>query len=487
MRFITGIIALLSLMLVFPPGAYASGSGVENMTKLNVYIERALDQAGTDLKSSKKSYDQFHDQWLQVEGTIKADSVDAYKDIESQMGQVEYAYMTEKSKDAKTALQGLEQAAEDFIAGKYGKSTDSTDQDLSLSDFIHLLQQIKDNVHAQDQQQSLEAISKARETWLSVEGIVVAQSASVYSSSERDMVVIQAMVKDQKFDNAEKTTDDMIAYLTPLSQKSAYTFWDAAMIPIREGLEALLVVGALLSFAKKSNKGHGKVWILSGVGAGLVLSTILAIIIKVVFSSGAFGRNNFIISGWTGVFAAAMLLYMSYWLHSNSNMNQWNRFIKSKTETAMSTGRVVSLGLLSFLAVFREGTETVLFIIGMINQISVQQLLLGMLIGFGFLAVLAFLMLYVGFKLPIRPFFMISSLIVFYLCIKFMGLGIHSLQLAGIVPVSNSSTLPSIDFIAFYPSWQSSAPQLVITLFAIGFLIMGRLRKNRSKAQIAAT
>ena len=207
------------------------------------------------------------------------------------------------------------------------------------------------------------------------------------------------------------------------------------MIPIREGLEALLVVGSLLAFVSKSKSGKGKTWILSGVGAGILLSVILAVFIQVVFSSAAFGQNNFLISGWTGVFAAAMLLYMSYWLHSNSNMQQWNKYIKAKTENAMSTGKMISLGLLSFLAVFREGTETVLFLIGMINQISVQQLLLGMLIGFGFLAILAFLMLYVGVKLPIRPFFIFSSLIVFYLCIKFMGLGIHSLQLAGILPV----------------------------------------------------
>lgn len=176
-----------------------------------------------------------------------------------------------------------------------------------------------------------------------------------------------------------------------------------------------------------------------------------------------------------------MLLYMSYWLHSNSNIEQWNRYIQSKTETALSTGRVIYLGVLSFLAVFREGTETVLFIIGMINQISTQQLLLGILVGCGILTVIAYLMLFVGVKLPIRPFFLVSSVIVFYLCVKFMGLGVHSLQLAGIIPVSNSANLPTIDFLGFYPSWQSAVPQLAIALSAVAFLIGSQIYKKKPK------
>ena len=79
--------------------AYASSAGVENMTKLKLYIEQALEKAPTDLESSKKAYDQYHDQWLTVENTIKSNSLDAYRDIETQMGQVEYAYITNKVKD----------------------------------------------------------------------------------------------------------------------------------------------------------------------------------------------------------------------------------------------------------------------------------------------------------------------------------------------------------------------------------------------------
>ncbi|GMB01569.1 FTR1 family protein [Pelosinus sp. IPA-1] len=478
------ILIMFLLIFIVPFGANvtnAASDGAQNMTKAKPYIDQALDKAKTDLVSSKKAYDQFHDQWLDIEDTVKADSKLAYRDIETQMGQVEYAFMLNKQEDALTALKNLQQVSEKYILGQYEKGADSKEEDATLSEFVELLQQMKENIQKQDQAKSLESITKVRETWLSVEGSVVAQSSSIYNDSERDMVVINAMIADQKYDNAAALVETMIAYLTPLAQKSSYTFWDAAMIPLREGMEALLVVGALLAFVNKSKDGKGKRWVWAGVLAGVILSAILAIVIKLVFTSGAFGKNNFLIAGWTGIFASVMLLYMSYWLHSNSNMEEWNRYIKGKTENALSTGRVMSLGVLSFLAVFREGTETVLFIIGMINQISTQELLFGIFVGCGILTVIAYLMLFVGVKLPIRPFFLVSSVIVFYLCVKFMGLGVHGLQLAGIVPVSNATILPTIDFLGFFPSWQSAVPQLAIALFAVTFLIVNEIRKRKGK------
>jgi high-affinity iron transporter len=197
-----------------------------------------------------------------------------------------------------------------------------------------------------------------------------------------------------------------------------------------------------------------------------------------VISSGAFGNNNALIAGWTGVFAAAMLLYMSYWLHSQSNIADWNRYIREKSQTALSTGKLVSLGLLAFLAVFREGTETVLFYIGMASQIQLQSLLFGFLIGAVILGVLAYLMVFVGLKLPLRPFFMVSSVIVFYLCIKFTGMGIHSLQLAGLIQTTNSSSIPSIEIFALYPSWESTIPQMILVLGAVILLLLKRLKNQ---------
>ncbi|MGZ4123457.1 MAG: FTR1 family iron permease, partial [Tumebacillaceae bacterium] len=211
-----------------------------------------------------------------------------------------------------------------------------------------------------------------------------------------------------------------------------------------------------------------------------VLSILLAILVKVVFSAAAFGSNNSVIAGWTGVVAALMLLYMSYWLHNQSKIKDWNKYIRDKSEKALSTGKLISFGVLAFLAIFREGTETVLFLIGMVNQISMKDLILGLVVGMLLLAVIAVLMLFIGVKLPLRPFFLVSSLIVFYLCVKFTGMGVHSLQLAGVVPSSTTASLPSVDFFAVYPSWQSTVPQLLIVLFAL--LVVVSKRKSAKTA-----
>lgn len=477
-------IPLLLVMLLVAKPAAAASQGVENMKQAKDTIAQAIELGKQDIGKSKQSYDQFHDQWMDQEDTVKTDSKAAYKDIETQMGQVEYAFMVNKQDEVLKALDGLQQVLAKYTSGQYANEADVKEENITLAGFVTLLDQTKEAVVKHDQGAALSAIGKVRESWLSVEGNVVAQSATVYSSSERDMVVVNAMITDQKYDEASKLLNNMIGYITPLAQKSTYTLWDAAMIPIREGLEALLVVGALLAFVKKSKDRKGKLWIWTGVLAGLLVSAALAVVVKFVFSSGAFGNNNFLIGGWTGVFAAVMLLYMSYWLHSKSNVKQWNAYIKEKTQTALSTGNIVSLGVLTFLAVFREGTETVLFIIGMVNQISVQQLMLGILVGFGVLAVVAFIMLYIGAKLPIRPFFLVSSLIVLYLCIKFTGLGINSLQLAGAIPTTNSSALPSISFLGFFPSWQSAIPQILIVVAAIAVIAWGKMKRQTASTSV---
>jgi high-affinity iron transporter len=474
------LLKILTFLLIIgfgihiPAPAFAAGNSNEDMRKADESVDKAIDFAVKgNLAESQKSYDQFNKNWRQIEEGVKADSATAYRDIESNMGKVVYAFTLKKQDQVVQGLQSLKSVNEKFASGGYPKEPGFKKEDLSLDDFIILLQQTKKEVSNQDQDQALLSIKKASDSWLSVEGVVVAQSASVYSDSERDLVSIQAMLtaNPPNYQQAEKTITNMVNYLTPLAQKSQYTYWDAAMILIREGLEALLVVIALMSFAKKSESAKGKRWIWTGVLSGLGVSVILALIVKFVISSGAFGNNNALIGGWTGVFAAVMLLYMSYWLHSQSNIADWNRYLREKSQTALSTGKLISLGVLAFLAVFREGTETVLFYIGMASQIKLQSLLLGFLIGAVILGVIAYLMVFVGLKLPLRPFFMVSSVIVFYLCIKFTGMGIHSLQLAGLIPTTNAESIPSVEFFALYPSWESTIPQLVLVL-AAGIIVL---------------
>ncbi|WP_391201578.1 FTR1 family iron permease [Psychrobacillus sp. L4] len=481
-------ILLLIFGFVVHTPALAKGNSGEDLKKAEESIDKAIELASKgNLLEAKKAYDEFNKTWREIEEGIKSDSVVAYRDIESNMGKVVYAFTLKKEDQVLEALQGLKALNEKIANGGYPQDSGFKNEDISLDDFILILQQTKKEISAKNQGLALESIKNASNSWLSVEGVVVAQSASIYNDSERDLVTVQAMLaaNPPEYEQANKVIYNMVEYLTPLANKSEYTYWDAAMILIREGLEALLVVIALMSFVKKSGEARGKGWIWTGVLGGLGVSIILALIVKFVISSGAFGNNNALIAGWTGVFAAVMLLYMSYWLHSQSNIADWNRYIREKSQTALTTGKLVSLGALAFLAVFREGTETVLFYIGMASQIKLQSLLLGFLIGAVILGILAYLMIFVGLKLPLRPFFMVSSVIVFYLCVKFTGMGIHSLQLAGLIPTTNAPNIPSLNFFALYPSWESTIPQMILVLGAASIILFKQIkeRNNFNKQQ----
>jgi high-affinity iron transporter len=482
------VLLLLSMVLVFPVQAWAQSLAEENMMKAETIVDQALIEAKKgDLTKAKELYQQFNETWREIEESVKAESGKAYKEIESHMGKVVYALSRNKQDEVIKALEGLQATNEQFVQGKYPKGEKLKQENVSLADFIGYLQETKEKAKSKSQAEALDGINKLTDLWLSVEGVVVAQSNQVYNDSERDLVTIQAMLASTppNYDGAIQTIDRMISYLTPLASKSGYSVWDAAMIILREGLEALLVVTALLAFVNKSKVNKGKGWIWSGVSVGLLISVVIAIVVKFVFASGAFGSNNALIAGWTGVITSVMLLYVSYWLHRQSHISEWQQFIRSKSETALHTGKLISLGFISFLAVFREGTETVLFFIGMVNQISIQDLLLGLLIGFGILAVIAYLIIIIGVKLPVRPFFMVSSVIVFYLCLKFTGMGIHSLQLAGLLPTTMVSEIPSIDFLALYPSLESIIPQIALVIIALSVVIWKRIAHKTQKQEMA--
>lgn len=222
--------------------------------------------------------------------------------------------------------------------------------------------------------------------------------------------------------------------------------------------------------------------ILGGVGIGFAVSIVLAVIVKVLFSSGTFGNNNFLISGWTRVFAAVMLMYVSYWLHSKSSVKVWQCYVNDKGSQAIATGSLFSLGLLAFLAVFREGTETVLFYIGMASSIKLSDLLIGIAIGMAILVIIALLILKVGLRIPMRPFFMVSSLLVFYLGLKFTSMGVNGLQLAGLLPANSSDILPSIGWIGMYPTWEGFIPQLILIIVAIVMVILNHTSSKGLKA-----
>ncbi|MFD0699035.1 FTR1 family protein [Paenibacillus sp. GCM10027628] len=474
-------IAML-MLLSFPLAAGAQAE--DDLKKADQGIQQAIQLAeGGKLDDAAKLFDTFQTTWLSYESGIKSKSLAAYQKIEAAMGEVSFATLKQPIDQAKmvASLKQLHDLNQSFISGKldvFGEVSKSSEP-VTIATLVTLLEKASDQLKHQDVEGARANIQTLRSSWLQIESIVLTQSSAVYTSMERDMVTAYAQLTASPVQSAEAaaTIQRMHAELGPLAGKTSYTMLDATTILLREGLEALLVVIALLGFLNKSGHGDKKRWIWVGVGSGLLVSILLGIVVQQLFSTSAFGNNNFLIAGCTGIFAAVMLLYMSYWLHSKSNVSNWQQYIRDQSVKALATGSLVSLSVLAFLAVFREGTETVLFMIGMASSISIGSLLGGIAIGAGILIIVAFLILKIGLRIPMRPFFLISSLFVFYLCFKFAGMGIHGLQLAGYMPATTATWLPSWDAIALYPTLESAIPQFALLASAL-FAVLWERRKT---------
>lgn len=480
------LLFLLLAMLVFVTPIKASDVNT-SLTEANNMIDKITNQINSgDINIAKEIFSNYNKDWKDYEDNVKVKSKKAYGEIEEKMGMIQFLLLQDPLQKDKLleALNDLKSTNEEFIQGKYnGEASIQDNNKTQVKDLVLLLENAKNQIKQGDNAAALNSMKSFSSKWLDVEGVVLTKSQKIYSDAEKDMVSSKAYlsVEPVQSEKALKIIDRMIGYMSQVTGDNSYSIVDVITIILREGLEALLVVVALLGFLKKSGNEEKKFWIFGGVGVGLVISSMIAVIVKALFTSGTFGNNNFLISGWTGVFAAIMLVYVSYWLHSKSSAHEWKSYIKSKSSKAIATGSLFSLGFLAFLAVFREGTETVLFYIGMASSVSLPVLFSGIAIGAGILILIAFLMLKVGLRIPMRPFFLTSSILVFYLALKFTGMGINGLQNAGVIFATSSDNLPTISWLAVYPSWQSITPQIVLVFAAILIIVKNYIKSIKTR------
>jgi len=458
-----GMFAFASMNLA---AARADTAAEEAISKVEAMIA-GLETGNVD--AAADGFGQVKKWWAANKRTVKAGSLDLSLEIDRQIANLSLAFL---NKDAGTASDeagalrfSLRNYADGAFVGNDGK------QRMTLSAYLMKLRHAGDLMKDEQWGEALEEVKLLQRQWLSVEGDVVSQSQTVYNHAERDLVLMDAYLSSpEKRSQALPVAERMIDSLTPLVD-AHYSWWDAALIPLREGIEALLVVGTLLMYAKKSDSKAAKRWVVGGSAVGALLCIAAGLAVAFLLSSGTFGRNNSLINGWTGVLASLLLLYVSYWLHRNSDVKRWSAFLKSESARALTNGKMISLALLAFFAIVREGLETVIFLIGMAGKMPVGELIWGIFEGFGILAVCAVLMIKLGTRLPVKPVFLVSSVIVFYLCFKFMGSGVHSLQMAGVLPSTAHDYLPESGTFSLYPSWYSTLPQLIFLLSAAAFVL----------------
>jgi len=472
--------ALIAIILCSLFGSSAMAEERPNVSRpLNGIKQTVKSLKEEDFAQAAVYFQEDKKWWTQNKQKIKNKSYDLAQKMDRQIAETSIGLVTKDMEQTQAALHTLQGLLGDYRDGSYTDNQGNTK--ITLASYIKKLENTKNSVEQKDYEAAAAQIQDLQKQWLTVEGDVVSQSQTAYDNTERDLMLLSAYIEDSA--SQMKTADvltGMISTLAPF-KSTKYTWLDAALIPFREGLEALLIIATLLTFAKKADTQKAKRWIVGGTALGLTVSLLLGMVVAFLLSTLAFGQNNNLINGWSGVMASGMMLYVSYWLHSNADVKKWNEYVQTKSDQAISNGKMVSFAVLAFLAIVREGLETVVFLIGMAGKMPQAELIGGILAGAGFLFIIAFVMLKFGVRLPLKPFFLASSGIVFYLCFKFMGSGIHSLQLAGVFPSTVMEYLPSIPVLSIYPSWYSFLPQLLFVTAGLGIIIHNQLKKNAAK------
>ena len=267
----------------------------------------------------------------------------------------------------------------------------------------------------------------------------------------------------------------------------------AFLVLVREGLEALLVVAATVAYLVKSGNRRFVGWIYAGVAAGLAGSGVVAALFVALF--GGSGPVQEIMEGVCALIAMGMLLWTSNWMLNKSSVEAWNRYIRSKTEAAVadasaaaaggaaSARTVGSLALLSFLAVFREGAETVIFYESIYSMTQdAHGMWVGGLLAAAVLLVVFMLIRFTSVRIPIGPFFLVTSILMSALVVVFAGGGVHSLIEGDLLPGLYLNGLPTNDWLGFYPYAETVVAQIVAAVAVLTLFAVGYVRQRRAKA-----
>jgi len=242
------------------------------------------------------------------------------------------------------------------------------------------------------------------------------------------------------------------------------SFIGALTILLREGLEAILVVIAMIAFLRKAERPEILRYVHGGWIAALIAGGLTWIVAtKLIAISGA-GRE--LTEGLGGVLAALVLVSVGIWMHGKSQADAWQRYIKAKMSHALSRRSAWFLFALAFVVVYREAFETILFFIALWGQGDQAAIMAGGATATVLLAGIAWALLVYSVKLPIAQFFRFSSILIGALAVVLAGKGISALQEAGWIDVSPLAAAPRIEILGLYPTMEGIAVQ-VLTLLVL--------------------
>ncbi|MDQ3809006.1 MAG: FTR1 family protein, partial [Chloroflexota bacterium] len=326
---------LVSLVLVAGAGAQAAPPRTQTDAARLDQVAGEVEEAAAvgDWSAARADWREFGELWLDVEDGFHEASPDAYASIEAAMVAVSDSLRT-AAPDATAVSAAVRAVRAELAPFATGQAVNPgpaahAGSGASLHDLLASLDRAIAAAERHEVALALGDLRAFQTQWLEVEGQIKTRSREAYRSTEDGMARAAADLR-----SAPPRSADALATMRSMRQVLAvfvdqparYGLTDAAVILMREGLEALLVVAALLAFLRKAGHADKQRWIWAGAGLGVALSVVVALVIQRLFSAATSGASRELVEGVTGLLAAAMLLYVSYWLHSRANLQAWQHY-----------------------------------------------------------------------------------------------------------------------------------------------------------------
>ena len=434
-------------------------------------LEKAIQSK--NVEQMKKEYLKFNGVWTRNESFIRSRSVSYYGKVETAMSFLRSSMEVEPFdyENTMNSFNDLKSSIQDYLEGK--KIENNVSGTVTLKEAVDMLKDALEAFKNGDKNKGQSKVKEFIQVWPTVEGDVSTRNSALYTKVETQTPIIMVKGTEKQY---QDQLQGLITELSQIDTKAKYTFIDAMFILLREGVEALLIVLALVSSLKAANQKKGLRWVYAGAAAGILASVVIAFILQALFPAVSSGTNREILEGFVGIFAVVMMIGIGFWLHSKSSLKSWKNYIDRKMDVVLSTGSFISMFVLSFLAVFREGAETILFYVGILPLISLQNLIIGVVSAILILIVIALVLIYASSKIKIHQVFFVLTWTIYFLAFKMLGTSIHMLQVVGILPLHVIRFIPTVEVLGIYANIEVFVSQLILIIIIV---IATLKRKNK--------
>ena len=248
---------------------------------------------------------------------------------------------------------------------------------------------------------------------------------------------------------------------------AASLFVNSFFLLIREGFEAILIVAALMTFLAKAGAPERRRDVARGAWLAVAASLLTWVLVELLLQVTPGQRET--MEGVTMLLAAAVLFYVSYWLLSKIEAAKWTAFVHGKMRSALSSGSGAALSAVAFLAVYREGFETILFYKALFTSAGASgvSVVAGIAAGVVGLVAIYFLINQLGLHVAMKPFFAVTGAMLYYMAFVFAGKGIAELQGAQLIPLTVIEGAPRVPVLGIYPTLESLLVQGLLLALAL--------------------